>query len=211
MLFFPRQLRHDTYGPGRHLHRKRRLIQQYKGHLKVRALFGVDAHAVGEVEKASQTGKLSGFQKLVHMTEHRTEVGGAAAGEGQVLHIAAKLLEARDLLVRAELIVALQNVDIEPAGKGIGGTQDGIGGCQKFPHQHAGGGHGGVDGDHKVLDALFLFCLRRLNEGHVAVAHEAVGVVDIVKSVRIGPQDFPRGGEAAQELSVVHIVPGGDG
>ena len=144
------------------------------------------------------------------MLEHGAEIRRAAAREGQILHVAPELVEGADRHVRAQAVVALEDVDVELSREGVGRAEDGVGAGQKFAHQNAGGGHGGVDGDDEVLDALFLPRLGRLDEGHVAVAHQAVGIVDIVEGVRVRVQDLPRGGKAAEEFAVVHVVPCGD-
>ena len=102
-------------------------------------------------------------------------------------------------------------MDVESARKAVHGAQDRIGTGQKLPHQGTGGRHGGVDRNDEILDAPLLPGLRRLDERHVAIAAQAVGVVDIVKRVGVGAHDLPGRGKTAQELAVVHIIPRGNG
>ena len=40
---------------------------------------------------------------------------------------------------------------------------------------------------------------------------QAIGVINVIKRIRVCMQDFPRGSKAAQELSIIHIIPGGNG
>ena len=40
---------------------------------------------------------------------------------------------------------------------------------------------------------------------------QAVSVINIIKRIRVCMKDLPRGSKAAQELSIIHIIPGGKG
>ena len=40
---------------------------------------------------------------------------------------------------------------------------------------------------------------------------QAIGVINVIKRIRVCMQDLPRGSKAAQELSIIHIIPGGNG
>ena len=145
------------------------------------------------------------------MLEHRAKVRGAAAGELQRRHVAVKLSGVADDRVVPELVVALENVDVEPAREGVGRAQDRVGVLEEAAHQLARGGHGRVHGDDQLLDARLLLRLGRLDQRHVAVQAQAVAVVAVVEGVDVALEHLARGGEAAQEAAVVHIVARGDG
>ena len=49
------------------------------------------------------------------------------------------------------------------------------------PHQLPGAGHGRVDDNGKILYPVNLSGLQRLNEGHIAVEGQAVGIERVVK------------------------------
>ena len=142
------------------------------------------------------------------MLKDGPEVGGALAGELEVLHGGLQLLFIGDELIGAELVVALEEPQAEGAEKALRLLQNGIGVGEKLPHQLPGGGHGGVDGDDQVPDPAGLTGLQRLDEGHVAVAAQAVGVVAVVEGVGVHPQLLPQHGEALEEGPVVVLLPG---
>ena len=82
-----------------------------------------------------------------------------------------------------------------------------IGLLYKHLYQLPGGGAGGVDGDDELPDALDLPVLQGLDEGHIPVELQAVGVVDIVELVRVQPHDLPTDGELLQKGGVVVLLP----
>lgn len=124
-----------------------------------------------------------------------------------MLHIRLQLLQGAQRLVRPELVVALEDAQAEAAEKALRVGQNGVGMGQKLPHQVAGGGHGGVDGDDEVPDAADLPGLQGLDEGQVAEPPQAVGVVAVVKAVGVHPQLLPQHGKALEEGPVVALAP----
>ena len=55
----------------------------------------------------------------VHMREYRPEIGGGLADQLKMLHILPQLALAGDAPVRAELVVALQDAQVETSEKAL--------------------------------------------------------------------------------------------
>ena len=110
-------------------------------------------------------------------------------------------------MVLLDFRVALDDMDVDLAEKALLLGQDVIGFRQEGLHQLSLNGAGGVDGNDEILDFFDLLVLQRLDEGHVLIELEAVGIKDVVKFVVVDLHVLPQDGKFPQEVRIVVFLP----
>ena len=95
--------------------------------------------------------------------------------------------------------------------KALAVLQKRVGVGQKAAHQLTRGGHRSIDRNDEILDLAHLARLKRLDQRHVAVVPQAVGIVAVVERICVDRDLLAQGGKAAQERAVVGGGMGGDG
>ena len=56
---------------------------------------------------------------------------------------------------------------------------------QKTAHQLPGAGHGRIDCNDKILDPVYFPAFQWLDQRHISVMVHAIGIINIVKGIRI--------------------------
>ena len=186
-------------------------LEHDEGGVVFGALFRVNPQPVGKIDHAAQVVERPLGNQLVDVFKHRPEVGRGLADQLEVLHIVAQVVLACDALIRAQLVVALQNAQVDVPEKALAVAEQRVGVGQKAAHQLARGGHRGVDRNDKILDLAHLAGFERLDQRHVAVVPQAVGIIAVVERVRVDRDLFAQRGKAAQEGAVVGERLGGHG
>ena len=139
--------------------------------------------------------------ELFHVIEHGPVIRPSHAVELHGLQVPVKLLLGSDLHVLLDRRVTLD----DPGEEGLLLLEDVVGLLHEALHQLSPDGAGGVDGNDELPDALDLFILQWLDQGHVPEELHAVGVVDIVKLV--DDHTLPHDGKLPQEGAVVVFFP----
>ena len=119
-----------------------------------------------------------------------------------MVHSVDELVLVPDQQVLPDGIVRLDEVEVHPVEEVLPPLQQGIGLSQKGPHQLTGSGIAGIDDEGQFLDLFALPRFQRLDEGHVPIDGEAVGVEVQVELVRVKVDLLPRDAEAAEEVPV---------
>ena len=145
------------------------------------------------------------------MLENRAEVGRGLADELEMRHVVGKFLRIVDNLIRAQPVIALENAQVDAAEKTRVLLKQLAGLFEKGADKLARGGHRGVDGDDEILDFPRFACFERLDERHIAVMAQAVGVVAVVERVRVYGGFLAQGRKTAQKRAVVGRAARGDG
>ena len=99
--------------------RVRLALQHDEGRVVFGPFFRVNPQAVGEVDQPAQMVERALGNQLVHMLEYRAEVGRRLADQLKVVHIVAQAALAGDAPVRAELVVALQDAQVDLPEKAL--------------------------------------------------------------------------------------------
>ena len=149
--------------------------------------------------------------KLVDVLENRAEIGRRLADKLEMRHVVGKFLRVVNDPVRAQLVVALQDAQVDAAEKARALLEQLAGPFEKGADELARGGHGGVDGDDEILDFARLARFQRLDQRHIAVAAQTVGIVAVVERVCVDGGLLAQGGKPPQKGAVVGRAARGDG
>ena len=187
------------------------IVDEDECHVIWRHLFGVVAQAVREVQEALQVLELASVLQIGHVVEDGPEVRTPKAAHVEVREVVLELVGAGDLGVGLHARVALDDVDVHLAAKFLGLHEDVEGMLDEALAKVAAHGLGGIDGDDKVAHALRLLVLKRLDERHVSVKFQPIGVEDVVELVIVNAHVLGHRCEATQEVAVVIGLTVGDG
>ena len=146
----------------------------------------------------------------VNMCKNRTKIGCGLTDQLELRHIVGQFACIGDAFVRAELVIALQNAQVDVTEKALAVLQQCVGVGQKAAHQLARGRHRGIDRNDKILDLAGLARFERFDQRHVAEMPQTIGIVAVIERVRINGNLFPQGGEAAQKGAVINRAAGGN-
>ena len=162
----------------------------------------VRAEPVREVHQAPEVPEPALVDHPVDVVEHRPEVGAPAALQLEPVHQPAQVALAGDDVVRAHHVVALDDMEVGPAA-GVGLPEDVECLLEEPDHGPPHGGAGGVYGDDELLHPAGVRLLQGVDQRHVPVDGQPVGVVDGVELGLALPDYGAAGHELAQERAVV--------
>ena len=141
------------------------------------------------------------------MLENGAKICSAKALELNILHISVKLFVRGYLHILLYPAVTLYDVNIYLLKITALVFQHRIGLVQKAVYHLTLTGSGGVDGYDKFPDPFVFPVFEWLDEGHILVQFEAVGVIVIVEGIQINTKFFFQHGKFTQKFSVIHFIP----
>lgn len=150
--------------PGRNAVRPALALEHDEGGVVLRALFRVQAETVRKINETAQRVERALSDKLVDVLENRAEIGRRLADKLEMRHVVGKFLRVVNDLVRAQLVVALQDAQVDAAEKARVLLEQLAGHFEKGADELARGGHGGVDGD----DETSILRVSRVSNGSIS-------------------------------------------
>src|SRR5699024_6630310 len=136
------------------------------------------------------------------VVEGGAEIGAAAPRQLEVVHQVDQFVLGGDKVVPLDLVVGLDDVQVHPAEKALPLLEQGVCLGQTAAHQRPGGRIAGVDDQRDLLDLFALPRFHRLDQGHIAVDRQAVGVKIQIKGVGVEAGLLPQDAEPAQKIPV---------